>query len=87
MKQSDIKERLKAVISEKGHTINSFSKETGFSQRTLSRQINEDTSVGYDVISLIVSKYPDISLNWLITGNGTMKQNGWPGTCFAFRII
>lgn len=74
MNQSDIKARLKAVISEKGHTINSFSKETGLSQRTLSRQINEGTSVGYDVISTIAMKYPDVSLNWLITGDGSMMN-------------
>lgn len=76
MDQNDIKDRLKAVIAEKGHTVNSFSKETGYPQRTLSRQINENTAVGYDVIALIASKYPDISLNWLITGDGTMKQDG-----------
>lgn len=75
MNQSDIKNRLKAIISEKGHTVNSFSKETGLSQRTLSRQINEGTSVGYDVISIIAKKYPDISLNWLITGEGSMIKD------------
>jgi len=70
MDQAGIKARLKTIIQEKGHTINSFSKETGFPQRTLSRQINEASSVGYDLIFTVSTKFTDVSLEWLIHGRG-----------------
>lgn len=71
----NIKLRLQKILEEKNDTPNSLSVRTGFSQRTLNRQIKEKTAVGYDVISLFASSYPDISLDWLITGKGEMFKN------------
>lgn len=72
MDNIEIKERLKKILELKNETANSLSKKTGFSQRTLNRQINEDTAVGYDVLGLISNTYPDINAEWLMTGRGDM---------------
>ncbi len=67
-----VKSRLKEVLNVKGDTINGLSKRYEFSQRTLNRQVNGTTAVGYDVLSLFAEAYPDLNMDWVVTGEGGM---------------
>ena len=67
----DVKQRLQHVLKLKGETVNSFASKTGILQRTLSRQVNEGTTLSYDVIKLVLDYYPDISPEWLVMGEGS----------------
>jgi len=69
-----VKNRLKEVLGEKGDTINMLSKRCNFPQRTLNRQINEATAIGYDVLSLFAEAYPDLNMDWVVTGEGEMLK-------------
>lgn len=62
-----IKERVKQIAENKGIPLGKFFKElevssTGFSGEKLKKGINSDT------IQKLISIYPDVDLNWLITG-------------------
>lgn len=72
-----IKERIKEIAINKGIPLGKYFKEldissTGFSGEKLKNAINSD------VIQKIIYKYPDVDLNWLITGKEekcTEKEN------------
>lgn len=72
MDYTAVKERLRIVLDTKKETPNALSKKSGFPQRTLTRQVNEETAVGYDVLITVLEAYPDISPEWLMTGEGEM---------------
>jgi hypothetical protein len=72
MNSDFIKNRIKKVFEEKKENSNSFSNKCNLTQRTINRQVNEESSVGYDILYAIASVYPDISMQWLITGEGGM---------------
>lgn len=64
-----IKERLGLIIKDLGISGRTLSKECGFSESYFST-IND--GIGADKLNKILSKYPNISARWLITGEGAM---------------
>lgn len=67
-----IQDRIIKYIEFKGLTKYKFYKETSLSNGFLDKK----GSIGVDKCEIIYSKYPDINLEWLITGNGEMiKRN------------
>ena len=51
-----------------------FSRETGLNYAHMFRIINGDGDPGFDTCSKISEAYPQLSLTWLITGIGEMKN-------------
>ena len=64
-------ERLLYYIDYKGDTKYKFYKKTGLSNGFLDKNRN----IGSDKCEIISENYPDLSLEWLITGNGEMLKN------------
>ncbi len=65
--------RLKQVIDRSGLTINAFALSIGLKRAENLYQIKKGkNAVSKDLASLIVTRYPDISGAWLITGEGAM---------------
>lgn len=62
-----IKSRLELIIKDLGISGRTLSKECGFSESYFST-IND--GIGADKLNKILSKYPNISARWLITGEG-----------------
>ena len=62
------KEKLKAYLQYKGISKNRFYTETGFSVGFL----DSGRSLGADKVRIIINKFPDLSLEWLIMDEGEM---------------
>ena len=58
-------------LEKKGVTRYQFYKDTGLSNGFLDKEGN----IGSDKCELICNKYPDLDLNWLITGKGEMIKD------------
>ncbi|WP_304721736.1 S24 family peptidase [uncultured Alistipes sp.] len=65
------KERIKQYLEYKGISKNKFYSQTGLSIGFL----DSGSSLGVDKARIIINKFPDISLNWLIMGIGDMLRS------------
>lgn len=64
--------RIKGLIKEKGMTVNSFSKEIGIGQVTLNNYIRLNRYPAYETLHAILTRFPDVSAEWLMRGEGPM---------------
>lgn len=71
----DIKDRLKEIrdYAKMGQT--NFEKHTGISSGYFNKV---KSSIGSDTILKIITKFPEINVDWLITGNGEMLKSSTP---------
>lgn len=74
-----VRQRIVSVLKEKGVTINSLSKGNKAFQRKLNRQINEGAVITIETITSILNAFPDVSAEWLLTGDGTMIKSELSG--------
>ncbi len=65
------KERIKQYLEYKGISKNKFYSQTGLSIGFL----DSGSSLGVDKARIIINNFPDISLNWLIMGDGNMLRS------------
>lgn len=69
-----ILDRLKEYIDYKGITISAFEKSTGMSNASFGKQLKQKKAIGTDRLENIINTYPDISAEWLLTGEGPMLK-------------
>nr|DAV29475.1 MAG TPA: Repressor protein CI [Caudoviricetes sp.] len=80
----DIKNRIYEYLRIVKMTPAEFERNTGLSNGYLR---NIKNSIGVDKISNIVSVYPDLNIEWLITGNGEMlKSNHTSSTTSSAQV-
>jgi hypothetical protein len=66
-------ERVSIVMNHYGLNKNSFSKEIGIKNNVaIGRIINEKRKPIRATLEKIVNRFPEINLDWLLTGNGDM---------------
>ena len=70
-----ILERIKQYIDYKSISVAAFEKSIGMSNASFGKCLKKGGAIGTDKLENILSVYPDISPNWLLTGNGTMLRN------------
>ena len=70
-----ILERIKQYIDYKSISVAAFEKSIGMSNASFGKCLKKGGAIGTDKLENILSAYPDISPNWLLTGNGTMLRN------------
>ena len=68
-----ISERLKQILEAKNMTVTEFSNVTGISYRSAMNYLNEGRDPNVDAL-VKIHKGLEISITWLLTGNGTMFQ-------------
>ncbi|WP_417350298.1 S24 family peptidase [Flavobacterium alkalisoli] len=72
-------QRIKQYIDYKGLTIQKFEKSIGFSNGAFAIQLKKDKSIGSDKLENILTVYPELNSDWVLTGKGYMikefKQN------------
>lgn len=67
-----VKKRIKQFAESQSLTISAFEK----SINTSNGYVNSiSKSIGLDKINLIIEKYPELSLEWLLTGKGQMLNS------------
>ena len=66
------KERLKEFVSKQGLGQNAFEKKVGIAVGYLS---SKSVSVTSDTIEKVIENFPNLNLDWLITGEGDMLKN------------
>jgi transcriptional regulator with XRE-family HTH domain len=66
----DINERFKWVMEQKGLNVGSFAETIGVAQATISHILSGRNKPSTDVILRLYDRYPDVHLEWLLTGKG-----------------
>lgn len=69
-----LKERAQAILKHYGISVNALAKMSGVSQATLNDQIRMHTKVGMASIVALAEYFPDVSLEWLLRGEGEMLK-------------
>ena len=67
-----ILKRLKEYLDYKGISISAFEKSVGMSNASFSKQLNTGKGIGSDKLENILTKYLDLSADWLLRGEGEM---------------
>ncbi len=67
-----VRERILLVFKHFATNINKFSNGDKALRNRLTRQINNNAAITIDTIDALLSKYPEISAEWLIRGRGNM---------------
>ncbi|MEN2402247.1 hypothetical protein GKZ90_0020830 [Flavobacterium sp. MC2016-06] len=68
-------ERLYQYIDFKGIKAISFEKKVGLSNGYLGKQLKRSADLGEGILIKIVRNCPELSPDWLLTGNGEMLKN------------
>ncbi|WP_251619961.1 helix-turn-helix domain-containing protein [Odoribacter lunatus] len=69
-----MKDRLNQLIEEKGLTATKFATLIDANPSAISHLLKGRNKPGYDLLVNIAKAFPDISMDWLLTGNGEMYQ-------------
>lgn len=64
--------RLAEYITKTGISFNKLALELGLSNSYFSKMIKNGGSIGSDIIENILRIHPDINVDWLLTGRGSM---------------
>lgn len=65
-------QRIKRYIDAKGIKVSALEKEVGMSNGSFASQLKNNKTIGVDKLENILSRFPDINLEWLLTGTGNM---------------
>lgn len=68
------KNRIEKVIQYQNMTSGQFAAEIGVQNSTLSHILNNRNNPSLEVLKKILSRFPDISTDWLILGQGSMLR-------------
>ena len=69
-------ERIKEIVQLKeGGNNSTFTEKVGVRQNTFSQYMNGKRSLSLDVVVKVAMTYPDVNVDWLITGEGEMLKS------------
>ena len=72
--KNDISDRIKTIMNDKGMNYRSFGKYLGYSDVAISKIIKGDSKPKFEFLTNILTKIPEISPEWLLTGQGSMLK-------------
>lgn len=67
--------RLKEFIDANNLSIAAFEKSIGMSNASFGKSLKNNGAIGSDKLENILSVYPDINPDWLLTGRGSMLKS------------
>lgn len=73
-----ILENLKTFIESQGLTMKEVERSAGLSNGVLSKAMNAGTAIRSDSVEKILSAYPELSSQWLLSGEGPMLKTDQP---------
>ena len=68
------KSRIEKVMLQQSMTAGQFASEIGVQNSTLSHILNDRNKPSLEVLKKILSRFPEISTDWLILGQGSMYR-------------
>ena len=80
-----ISDRLKHLLKHYNMTAYQFEKEIGAGKNAIAIPIRNATTIGSELIGKIFTRFPEISLEWLISGKGYFLKN--PNKTFQRKAI
>ncbi len=73
--ESDVKDRFKMIMDREKLTVGAFAESIGVAQATISHILGgRNKYPSMEVILRLHQRYPDINLEWLLTGVGEMSS-------------
>lgn len=75
---SEITERLSSLVFMFGNSVNAFAKNIGVDTANLNKMVKGQQSITKKTVHKIISAYPQVSEEWLLTGDGTMLKGQQP---------
>ncbi len=83
----EIKDRIKIIMDRSNLTSSAFAESIGIQQSTLSHILSGRNNPSLDVVMKVYQAYNDISIHWLLYGEGNMietttKANPYTGSLF-----
>ncbi len=77
--RQNLKDRLKTIAQRNHLSIRAFEETCNLGRGNVSNMA-QDGSIGSDKLAKIIDTFPDVNLQWLLTGKGSMlKDNDIPG--------
>lgn len=70
--ESTTNQRLKQIIDKSDLSVNAFAKRVDVPQTTLASLLNRGSEPSTKTINAVLSAFPDINPDWLLTGSGEM---------------
>ena len=70
-----MQERFKQLLEEKNLTATRFAAMIKVNASAMSHILNGRSKPGFDVLDKIAQAFPDVNLNWLISGKGALYNN------------
>ncbi|MDE6452172.1 MAG: helix-turn-helix domain-containing protein [Odoribacter sp.] len=70
-----MQERFKQLLEEKNLTATRFAAMIKVNASAMSHILNGRSKPGFDVLDKIAQAFPDVNLNWLISGKGAIHNN------------
>ena len=67
--------RIQKIIDEQGISLNAFAQEIGVNRSTISHILTGRNKPSVEVLQKILKRFPIISPDWLLLGNGGMHAN------------
>ena len=64
--------RIQKIINNQGISLNAFAQEIGVNRSTISHILTGRNKPSVEVLQKILKRYPIISPDWLLLGNGGM---------------
>lgn len=74
MDENGLRDRIKKVLLLKGKTVNSISGGNSALQVKLNRQIRGTSTISAETVEVVAKNFPDLSIEWLLTGDGEMLK-------------
>lgn len=74
----EITERLSSLVFMFGNSVNAFAKSIGVDTANLNKMVKGQQSITKKTVQKIISAYPQVSEEWLLTGEGTMLKGQQP---------
>ena len=85
-KITTIKQRVLQLLKDKGITVSNFFPSIGESYANFTGKRLE-SSLSSDTLGIIISKFPDVNTDWLITGEGEMYKKTAPVLDINIQIL
>lgn len=70
-----MQERFKQLLEEKNLTATRFAAIIKVNASAMSHILNGRSKPGFDVLDKIAQAFPEVNLNWLISGKGSLYNN------------